>query len=134
MVARAYALVFGAILTILGIAGLATGDVVFGLQVATLQDWVHLLTGALGLIAGLWVGYVGITYSRLYAQIFGVVYTLVAVIGFATGEVLALFPVGTAESIIYLVIGVVGLLVGFTSWGLAWTRHEDLPERLRRAA
>lgn len=134
MVVRVYALILGAILVILGLAGLFTADVLLGLQITTLHDWVHLVTGVPALVAGFLVGATGVFYSRLYAQVFGVVYTIVALWGFAAGTAIGLFPVGAAENILHLVIGVSALLVGFTGLGLLGTRAADLPGRLRKAA
>ncbi|MEK7461291.1 MAG: DUF4383 domain-containing protein [Patescibacteria group bacterium] len=57
--------------------------------------------------------------SRLYAQIFGLVFLLVAILGFipATNEGLLNnllgYPVNLLYNVVHLVIGVLGLMAGF---------------------
>lgn len=124
---RLYAVVFGAVLVVAGILGFfvssdfSTGDDVpreglLGLfDVNGWHNVVHIATGALGLAAA-----ASLAAARLYALGLGVVYVAVAVWGLAIGggEVIAgLIPVNTADNMLHLAIGVVGLAAGLATGG-----------------
>lgn len=124
--ARLYAIVFGSVLVVAGILGFfvssdfSTGDDVRREGLLGLFDvngWhnvVHIATGALGLAAA------ALAAARVYALGLGVVYVAVAVWGFAIGggEVIAgLIPVNTADNMLHLTIGVVGLAAGLATGG-----------------
>lgn len=128
--AQTYALVFGVVLVAAGIIGFfyeasfavpAAGGVephLFGiLDVNGWHNVVHLLTGAVGLaVVGSYTG------ARTYALVFGVIYVLVAIWGFATPPViLGLLPVNTADNILHLLIGVAGL------WAYSATSSSPAP-------
>ena len=107
--AQLYALVFGVVLVAAGIIGffyeasfalgLGRGrGAAFGiLDVNGWHNLVHVLTGAMGLaVVGSCSG------ARMYALVFGVVYVLVAIWGFAThaGDPRAA-PVNTEDNILH---------------------------------
>jgi hypothetical protein len=74
---------------------------------------VHIATGALGLAVA--ASYAG---ARGYALALGVVYMLVAALGFAAGdggEVLGLVPVNTEDNVLHVLIGLAGVGAGFLS-------------------
>jgi Domain of unknown function (DUF4383) len=120
--AQAFALVVGATLVVVGIAGFfynasfSTGDAtdrdaVLGiLDVNGWHNVVHVLTGVIGLaVSG---GYDG---SRVYALGFGAIYLVLAVIGFVAGdgdEIFNLIPVNTEDNVFHLLVGVAGLGAG----------------------
>jgi hypothetical protein len=119
--ARLYATVAGAFLTILGIIGFfysgsfgspGTVDDVFGIFAVNGWDNVlHLATGLLGLAAA---GYV----ARTYALAVGLFYLVIAVWGFIAGSgdaILSIFPVNTADNVLHLILGLVGLAAGAAS-------------------
>jgi hypothetical protein len=126
--ARLYALTVGAVLTIAGIIGffynasfavgndINASDPVFGLlAVNAWHNIVHILTGLLGLLAA---GYA----ARTYALGLGLVYLLVAFLGFiefGTGDlndtILQFIPVNTEDNILHLALGVLGLAAGAAS-------------------
>ena len=123
--ARLYALVVGATLVVAGVIGFffngdfSTGndvprDAVFDiLDVNGWHNVVHVATGALGLLA-----LASLAGSRLYALGLGAVYLAVAVWGFAIGdgEVIAgLIPINTADSVLHLALGVLGVAAGLAS-------------------
>lgn len=122
--ARLYALTVGSVLTIAGIIGFfydASFDVgdsirsddVFGLlAVNAWHNIIHILTGVLGLLAA---GYA----ARTYALGLGLVYVLVAFLGFidfGSGDlndtILQFIPVNTEDNFLHLAIGVLGLAAG----------------------
>jgi hypothetical protein len=120
--AQLYALLFGAVLLLVGILGFVadssfgTGSDVNGSDfvVFEVNGWhniVHILSGALGL--ALWRTPAG---ARSYALGFGVVYLAVTVWGFVTGDqVLWLIPVDTADNFLHLVISLTGIAAGLAS-------------------
>lgn len=110
----------GAVFLVIGIAGFIPGLTVdsdgvkklLGLfQVDGTHNVVHILSGLVFLAAsqkGRW--------SRLAFQVFGVVYALVTVIGFISGDggtVLGLFHVNTADNFLHLVLALTFLYFGF---------------------
>lgn len=114
--AQLYALVVGATLVVAGIIGFfynstftsdkSVHDDVFGiLAVNGWHNVVHIVTGALGLLA---LGYA----ARLYAGGLGLVYILVAIWGFIIGSgdsILSIVPVNTEDNILHLLIGLAGV-------------------------
>lgn len=132
--ARIYALVFGVVLVAAGIIGFFyestfTSDehvreAVFGvLDVNAWHNVVHILTGAVGLVAFA----AGAYASRLYALGFGAIYIVVAIWGFIVGDggsILSIIPVNTEDNVLHVVIGVVGIAAGAASPGAAAPRAE----------
>src|SRR5215211_5009718 len=119
--ARLYATVVGAALTIVGIIGFfyssdfgSPGDVDEVLGILAVNGWhnvLHLVTGLLGLAAA---GYA----ARTYALALGLLYLVVAIWGFIIGtgdSILSVIPVNTADSVLHLVLGLVGLAAGAAS-------------------
>jgi len=121
--ARLYATVVGAVLVLAGIIGFfynahftsnaAVHDDVFG--VLSVNGWhnvVHIVTGALGLLAA---GYA----ARAYALGLGVVYIGVAIWRFIlTGSdpsILDVVPVNTADNFLHAALGVLGVAAGLAT-------------------
>jgi len=117
--AMLYAGVVGAVLVVAGIIGFfynaeftsdeSVRDAVFGvLDVNGWHNVVHILTGALGLLA---YG-AGAYAARTYALAMGIVYLVVAAWGFIVGSgdsILSIIPVNTEDNILHLMIGVAGV-------------------------
>src|ERR671930_1197554 len=122
--ARLYCGVVGAVLVVAGIIGFfynghfGSGSDVYGndttvkvFGILSVNGWhnvVHLVTGALGLLA---VGY----FAREYALGLGIVYIAVAIWGFIIGSgdsILSIVPVNTADDFLHLALGVLGVLAG----------------------
>jgi hypothetical protein len=110
--AKGYAIVVGAVLLVVGILGFVKGDAgMMGMKFNTMHNSIHLLSGIIGLGAG----FAGAKASRMFAQIFGVIYTLVAILGFAgVGFVVDMLMLNTNYNIIHIAVGLLGLLAGFT--------------------
>lgn len=120
--AQVFALVIGLSLVVGGIAGFfysasfSTGDEIERealLGILDVNGWhnlVHIASGVLGLaVAGSYFG------ARTYAIALGVVYLLIAALGFIAGdgdEILALIPVNTEDNVLHLLIGISGLGAG----------------------
>lgn len=123
--AQVYALVIGAALVLGGIAGFfynasfGSGDGTERdalLGILDVNGWlnvVHIVTGALGLaVAGSYGA------SRGYAIGLGLVYLLIAFLGFVAGdgeEILNLIPVNTEDNFFHLLLGVAGLGAGLAT-------------------
>lgn len=115
---RKAAMVFGVVFVALGLLGfvpaLAPADetgtrLLLGLfEVDGVHNAVHLLSGIAALAASVNAG-----YSRLYFQVFGVVYALVAVLGFVMDPVLGIIPVNMADNLLHVVIAASALYFGF---------------------
>jgi hypothetical protein len=136
--AQIYALVIGVTLVAVGILGFfysasfGTGDgterdAVLGiLDVNGWHNVVHLAPGALGLAVA--ASYGG---ARAYALGLGVVYLVVALLGFIAGngdEIFNLIPVNTEDNVLHLLIGVGGVGAALA------TPTEQAPSTVRPAA
>jgi len=117
--ARLYATLIGGTLLAAGIIGFfysaafntqfADVDNVFGiLAVNGWHNMVHILTGALGLLAA---GYA----ARGYALGLGAVYIVIAIWGFIIGNnefILGFVPVNTEDNFLHLILGLLGVGAG----------------------
>ncbi len=123
--AQLYALVIGAVLVGAGIMGFfynasfATGgnvprDAVLGLlDVNGWHNVVHLATGALGLAT-----FASVVAARSYALGLGAVYLVVTIGGFIVGDggvLLNLIPINTEDTILHVLLAVMGLAAGVAS-------------------
>ena len=116
--ARLYAQVTGVTLIILGLVGIITGDVLLSLNSELVEDIVHLLAGAVALYAGFGTRSAGPAIQ--YARIFGAVYLLLGILGFVIPRLFGLLPdVGyrIQDNIVHLVLGAIGLFIGFAAAG-----------------
>ena len=102
--------VLGVVLLLAGIAGFFMGGNLFGFEVDTMHNLVHIVSGVIGLAAS-----GSYRNSRLFLIVFGVVYGAVALLGYATGGVLGLFSVNMADNHLHAVIAAACLLTGFGS-------------------
>ncbi len=109
--AAVYAVVIGAVLVVIGVVGFVRTEL-FGLHFNPLHNTIHLLSGAIGLWAGL--GSTG-NGAKTYAQAFGVIYTLVAIAGFVGVPAFlgTLLNLDTSYNAIHLAVGLLGLLSSF---------------------
>ena len=115
--AKKLATVFGVVFTLvglLGILGIGLGIVGPGGVFATdtVHDLVHLVSGLVFLAVAFWAS----AKSKAALVIFGVVYTLVAILGFlGNNPVLGFINVNDADNYLHLLLGVVILIAGFSS-------------------
>jgi hypothetical protein len=113
--AKSLAVLFGIVFVIVGLLGFVPNPIVgaTGLfQTDHLHDLVHLLVGVVLLV----VAMAAPAASGLWLKIFGVVYLLLAVLGFLMiphgGMLLGLVLMNTADHWLYVVLGVVLLIAG----------------------
>ena len=120
--AQLYALLFGAVLLLVGVVGFAadssfgTGSDVEGSNLIAFEvnGWhnlVHIASGIAGLaLAGTVAG------ARTFALGFGAVYGVVTLWGFIDGNsVLGLIPVNAADNFLHLAIAALGIAAGLAS-------------------
>jgi hypothetical protein len=108
-------MVIGVVFLILGILGLildTTHGSILGFQVDLVHNLVHLVTGILGIAAAM------TGWSRLFNQVFGIIYLLLGLAGLIPAlyfghRLLGLIQVNTADNVLHLVVGVVAAGVGF---------------------
>lgn len=104
--------ILGLVLTIVGVAGFFTSGMLLFFEVNTVHNIVHIASGLLGLFAF----NSSQSASRTFLIVFGLVYGLVTVIGFAMGgDILGLFHANVADNYLHLAIAASCLLVGFGS-------------------
>ncbi len=120
--AQLYALLFGATLLLVGLAGFIAdssfdtgsnldGSNLIAFEVNGWHNLVHIASGLLGLaLARTAAG------ARTYALGFGAVYLLVTLWGFVDGDtVLWLVPVNAADNLLHLAIAATGIVAGLAS-------------------
>jgi len=110
---RFIAVLFGIGFIFAGVAGFLPSfnpnGMLFGMfEVNTMHNIVHLVSGVIAIMAA-----TSHRFSRLFFQVFGVVYSIVAIVGFARGGDLMLMHVNMADNFLHLGIGVIALLIGF---------------------
>lgn len=123
--ARTTAYVFGAILAIAGIWGFVQNPVLGIFAANTLHSLVHLISGAVLLGIAAWTN-----ATTLVLKIFGVVYALIAILGFVTdGTVLlGLIDNSLADSILHTLLALVFLWAGFMTSEESITAMETPPQ------
>ncbi|MDB5264819.1 MAG: TonB-dependent siderophore receptor [Parcubacteria group bacterium] len=114
--AKTIAIIFGVVFVLVGVLGFVPNPLVgpTGLfETDTLHNLVHLLFGII-LLA---VAFMAPAVSSLWLKILGVVYLLLAVLGFLTidmgGELFGLVHMNHADHWLHVFLGVVLLLAGF---------------------
>ena len=115
--AKTMAVLFGVVFLLIGILGFVPGitkdEMLLGVfHVNAAHNVVHLLSGAVALFCGM----TSLGASRNYFRIFGVVYALVAVLGFLNpGDtmLLGLISNNQADTWLHVAIAAVSLLLGF---------------------
>jgi hypothetical protein len=119
--AKSFGMLFGLVFLVIGILGFVPGIsppdangmpmLLHIFMVNTAHSVVHIASGVIFLLASM----SGAGAARLWFQIFGLVYALVAVLGFMTpnGMLLGLISNNPADTWLHVVLAVVMLLIGF---------------------
>lgn len=110
------AMLFGWILLVVGILGFVPGITNDGhllgiFHVNALHNIIHIVSG----LAALYLASKGEEGAQTYFKVFGVIYGLVAILGFFSGDeaVLGLVANNGADTWLHVVIAVVALYLGF---------------------
>ncbi len=101
----------GVVFIVVGILGFFADQYLLGIfEVNTIHNLVHIASGIVALIAAA----SSERLSRIYAQVFGVVYLAVFVLGLILGgDLLGLFRVNAADNVLHALLGVLLVLLGF---------------------
>lgn len=102
--------ILGIVLLLVGVAGFFVDGTLIIFQVDTIHNIIHVLSGVVALFAVS----TSLAYARMYLIVFGLVYGLVTVLGFMSGNILGLFQVNMADNYLHAAIAVVCLVVGFS--------------------
>jgi hypothetical protein len=110
------AILFGVVFLLLGILGFVPAvtkdQMLLGMfHVNAAHNCVHLLSGVVALFAGM----TSLGAARWYFRIFGLVYGLVAVMGFFVGDGMLLGLISNNAAVTWLHVGIaaVSLILGF---------------------
>lgn len=109
------AMLFGVVFLAIGVLGFIPGITSNGrllgiFEVNTLHNVIHLLSGVVAIAASK----ASASASFVFFKVFGIVYLLVAVVGFVQGTtVLGLFGVNLADNLLHTVIALASLVIGF---------------------
>jgi hypothetical protein len=116
--AKSLGMLFGLVFLAVGILGFVPGvtkdDMLLNIfMVNKAHSIVHIVSGAIFLIASM----SGAGAARLWFQIFGVIYAVVAVLGFMTpnGMLLNMISNNPADTWLHVVLAVAMLAIGFLS-------------------
>lgn len=110
--------IIGWVLLIVGVLGFIPGitnadGLLLGIfHVDALHNIIHLITGG----AAVYAYSAGGKTSKMFFQVFGVIYALIAILGFMTPEgesILGLVVTNGADNMLHVVIAVVALYLGF---------------------
>jgi hypothetical protein len=110
------AIILGVVFVVVGVLGWVPpanpdGKLLGLFAVNAAHNFVHLATGVVAIICGA----AGEKASRLFFQVLGVVYGLVAVLGFYSGDqpLLGIVANNAADSVLHVVFAIVFLYLGF---------------------
>ena len=113
---KSAAIIFGLFFIVAGIGGfvsaLAPDGMLFGIfMVGPVHNTIHIASG----VAALLCAFAGAGAARKYFQIFGVVYLLVALLGFVYGNqpLMGMVEHNKADIGLHIAIAVVALFLGF---------------------
>jgi hypothetical protein len=114
---KAAAILFGLVFLLIGILGFVpavtpSNGMLLGIfHVNTAHNIVHLASGIVFLLCGM----AGAGPSQTFFRIFGIVYALVALLGFFYGDnaLLGIVANNTADTWLHVVLAVVMLFLGF---------------------
>ena len=111
-------MLFGIVFLAVGILGFVPGvtnnEMLLGIfMVNTAHSVVHIVSGAIFLIASM----SGAGTARIWFQIFGVIYAVVAILGFMnpSGPLLGMISNNPNDTYLHVVLAVLMLAIGFLS-------------------
>ena len=114
--AKTFGMLFGIVFLAVGILGfvpgVTTNDMLLGIfMVNKVHSIVHIASGAIFLIASI----AGAGAARLWFQLFGIIYAIVAVLGFMNpnGMLFGMMSNNPADTWLHVVLAVAMLAIGF---------------------
>ena len=125
--AKTIATLLGVVFLLVGICGFVMPNLL-GAHLNTTHNLVHLISGAVSLYFGL-AG--SLAAARTFDIVFGVVYGLLGIVGFALGsgdgrmfDIDGLLHLGTSDHVIHILLGVLYLIGGLMTKAVA-NAHRD---------
>jgi len=109
--AKTYASVVGGVLLLLGVAGFLTKDLLGMIHFVPAHNIFHFASGVVGVYSGVR----GKKLPIAFARVFGLVYTVVAILGFMHIGQLSPLELNTTYNMLHLAVGLLGLAAGFKS-------------------
>ena len=106
MAGEMWAKIIGIVLILVGILGFFMGGSVFGFEVNTLHNIVHIVTGAIFA----WAGFS--SSASAVNKWLGIIYVVIGIVGFF-GILDTLLALNTADNILHIVIGGISAWLGF---------------------
>lgn len=116
--AKKLAILFGVVFVLVGLLGMFVSNPIVGMagslfETNQVHDLVHILFGVILLV----VAFMAPMKSALWLKILGVVYLLLAIVGFVMvptgGELLGMVHTNTADHWLHVLLGVVLVVAGF---------------------
>lgn len=112
---KLFGILLGVLLIFIGVAGFLPtfkqNGLLFGFfEVDLWHNLFHIISGVLAIMAA--TSYKSI---RLFLQVFGFIYTIIAIIGFWRGGELFITHNNLADNILYLIMGVLALYLGLSA-------------------
>ena len=114
--AKTIALILGIVFILVGLLGFAVPNLL-GAHLNTAHNLVHLISGAISAYIG-WQG--TLSSAKMFGFIFGAVYLLLGVVGFALGtgadrmfDVAGILMLGTMDHVIHILLGAIYLIGAF---------------------
>lgn len=104
--------ILGVVFIAIGLLGFVNNPILGIFGVNTLHNLVHIVSGVLAL----WAVNKGMDSTVLFSKVFGIVYGLVAVLGFVVPAFMeSLLAVDMTDNILHVVLAVIFLYIGFGS-------------------
>jgi hypothetical protein len=110
--AKSIVMVVGVVFVLIGVLGFFNNPILGIFEVDTVHNLVHLVSGAVALF----MASAGEMGAKKFAKVFGLVYLLVAVLGFVMaddGMLLGLMAINGADNYLHVALALVFLWVGF---------------------
>ena len=113
---RAFAFIFGIMFLLIGIAGFVP-DIVPNDRLAEIfrvNLWLNMLHVASGVFAFI-VGLMGRTSTRFYFQLVGILYGILAILGFVYAErdILGIFASNSPDTWFHVIMAIAALILGY---------------------
>jgi hypothetical protein len=113
---KTIAIIFGVIMLGIGVLGFfpqfTPRDMLLGIfHVNNIHNLIHIATGVVAILCGLY----SFPASRVYFQAFGIIYGVVAILGFFYGDrpILGLIANNMADTWLHVAIAAIALYLGF---------------------
>lgn len=110
---RMIAILFGIGFIFAGVAGFlpnfTPNGFLFGVfAIGLMHNIVYLVSGVIAIMAA-----TSYKYAKLYFRVFGIIYAIVAILGFIRGGDLYIMQMNMADNFLHLIISIIALYLGF---------------------